>query len=183
MAFIRDRTLWYLSCLISLSTTNAWYLSRPPSHFLLDKDIGPFTNNGGNHDTLINRGYQTRTSECFGFNKDNEEWYVWQDESSAFYDEKTETDESDHDLVETGSGAVQIAIPNSGPYGYDRYLSQTSYNYEGVLSISPVGMFVLLRLRLRSYFSWLFCDRRFLNIFLVCRHGKISLAPATTSQE
>ncbi|KAL3797259.1 hypothetical protein HJC23_004551 [Cyclotella cryptica] len=104
------------------------------------KDIGPFTTDGGNEDTRINRGYQTRTTECFGFNKDNGEWYAWKDESLAFGDERNEAEENDGDFEVKGSGAVEIAMPNSRLYGYDRYLTQTSYNLDDVLSISPVGM-------------------------------------------
>jgi hypothetical protein len=76
-------------------------------------------------DDVINRGYQTRTSECFGYNTDNSKWYIWRDRS----------------LQEDINGATQVAIPNSKMFGYDNYLVGNSYMYDGVLSISPVGTF------------------------------------------
>lgn len=41
--------------------------------------------------------------------------------------------------MEDDKRAVQVSIPNSRDYGYDRYLTLNSYNYDGVMSISPVG--------------------------------------------
>lgn len=93
--------------------------------------MGPFTNSEVRGDDVINRGYQARTSECFAYNTDKSQWYVWKDPSlDDTEDESGSNDETSARLVE---------IPNSRDYGYDRYLTLNSYNYDGVLSISPVG--------------------------------------------
>lgn len=91
-----------------------------------DKDMGPFTEDALNGNGVVSRGYQTRTRECFGYNTDNKKWYVWKDPSLV--------DEDDEAMK-----ATQVEIPNTRMYGYDRYLTLNSYNYDGVLSISPVG--------------------------------------------
>lgn len=94
--------------------------------------MGPISYEEVTGDDVINRGYQTRTSECFGYNTDNKQWYVWKD-LSLDTNEESSYDEED-------AKAILVNIPNTKTYGYDRYLTLNSYNYDGVLSISPVGM-------------------------------------------
>lgn len=110
--------------------------------------MGPFTQDPVRGDDVVNRGYQTRTSECFGYNNDNKKWYVWKD-PSLITDQEVEE-------MEDEKKAVQVQIPNSNVYGYDRYLTLNSYNYDGVMSISPVG----------KLFIFIYeCVLSFLNIY------------------
>lgn len=50
-----------------------------------------------------------------------------------------ETQDESGEEEEATNGPVRVDIPNTRIYGYDRYLTLNSYNYDGVLSISPLG--------------------------------------------
>jgi len=100
-----------------------------------DNDTGPVSKPRIKGDDIINRGYQTRTTECIGYNTDDNRWYVWNDQFTV-----SQKHEENYVEAEESRSAILVDIPNAKIYGYERYLTLNSYNYDGVLSISPVGM-------------------------------------------
>ena len=106
-----------------------------------DKDTGPTATTPTPGDTTINRGYQTRTGQCFGYNINDRQWYVWEDDA---FTKSSNEEGGEDDGSRSDDKAVMVEIPNTRRYGYDRYLTLNSFNYEGTLSIQPVGKFTVL---------------------------------------
>eukprot|EP00970_Alexandrium_tamarense_P013314 scaffold3337_cov204-Alexandrium_tamarense.AAC.16 len=96
---------------------------------------GGGSNGGVDLENVVNRGYQARTAECFGYHAEKREWYVWNTDGSAATDVAT----SSGGGGDGGTEATPIAVPNDYLYSYDSYLdSQPSYDH--TLSITPLGM-------------------------------------------
>ena len=80
-----------------------------------------YSNENGN-DAIVNRGYQARTSRCFGYSSSNRAWYNWDSESNM-----------------KGNDLQKVTLPNDEQYGYDNYLDPQDA-YDRTLSMSPAGM-------------------------------------------